>query len=413
MIPLSLRQRKAFVWWARREYEDYAAIICDGAIRSGKTLAMGMGFFFWAMACFSDRQFALCGRSVGALRRNLLETVLPQLRRLGFACEEKRSEKILIVRRRGRENRFYLFGGANEASAALIQGMTLAGVLFDEAALMPRSFVEQASARCSVEGRRLWFSCNPEGPNHWFYREWVCRAEEKRALYLHFTMADNPSLSARVRARYESMYSGIFYRRFVLGQWVAAEGRVYDFFDAAKAPPPPEGPFNQWYISCDYGTVNPASFGLWGRKDAVWYRVKEFYFDSRREQRQMTDAEYERALRELAGGRPIAAVIVDPSAASFLETLRRNGWNVRRADNDVLSGIRRTSDLLKCGRLVLCDTCTDCLREIEQYVWDPKAGRDAVRKEHDHAMDDMRYFVSTVLAPQRPALAACTAIRRA
>ena len=142
MIPLSLRQRKAFVWWARREYEDYAAIICDGAIRSGKTLAMGMGFFFWAMACFSDRQFALCGRSVGAL----LETVLPQLRRLGFACEEKRSEKLLIVRRRGRENRFYLFGGANEASAALIQGMTLAGVLFDEAALMPRSFVEQASA---------------------------------------------------------------------------------------------------------------------------------------------------------------------------------------------------------------------------------------------------------------------------
>ena len=228
MIPLSLRQRKAFVWWARREYEDYAAIICDGAIRSGKTLAMGMGFFFWAMACFSDRQFALCGRSVGALRRNLLETVLPQLRKLGFACEEKRSEKLLIVRRRGRENRFYLFGGANEASAALIQGMTLAGVLFDEAALMPRSFVEQASARCSVEGSRLWFSCNPEGPNHWFYREWVCRAEEKRALYLHFTMADNPSLSARVRARYESMYSGIFYRRFVLGEWTAAQGLPRD-----------------------------------------------------------------------------------------------------------------------------------------------------------------------------------------
>ena len=179
MIPLSLRQRKAFVWWVRREYEDYAAIICDGAIRSGKTLAMGMGFFFWAMACFSDRQFALCGRSVGALRRNLLETVLPQLRRLGFACEEKRSEKLLIVRRRGRENRFYLFGGANEASAALIQGMTLAGVLFDEAALMPRSFVEQASARCSVSGSKLWFNCNPEGPEHWFYKEWIEKAESR------------------------------------------------------------------------------------------------------------------------------------------------------------------------------------------------------------------------------------------
>ena len=265
MIPLSLRQRKAFVWWARREYEDYAAIICDGAIRSGKTLAMGMGFFFWAMACFSDRQFALCGRSVGALRRYLLETVLPQLRRLGFACEEKRSEKLLIVRRRGRENRFYLFGGANEASAALIQGMTLAGVLFDEAALMPRSFVEQASARCSVEGSRLWFSCNPEGPNHWFYREWVCRAKEKRALYLHFTMADNPSLSARVRARYESMYSGIFYRRFVLGEWTAAEGCIYDFYAPGEyAQEAPAEPWERLRVSVDYGTVNPTSMGLWG-----------------------------------------------------------------------------------------------------------------------------------------------------
>ena len=215
---------------------------------------------------------------------------------------------------------------------------------------MPRSFVEQACARCSVTGSRLWFNCNPEGPYHWFYTEWIGHAAERNCLYLHFTMEDNPALSPDIRSRYARLYSGVFYRRFVLGQWVAAEGRVYDFFDAAKAPPPPEGPFNQWYISCDYGTVNPASFGLWGRKDAVWYRVKEFYFDSRREQRQMTDAEYERALRELAGGRPIAAVIVDPSAASFLETLRRNGWNVRRADNDVLSGIRRTSDLLKCGQ---------------------------------------------------------------
>lgn len=358
MIPLSLRQRKAFVWWARREYEDYAAIICDGAIRSGKTLAMGMGFFFWAMACFSDRQFALCGRSVGALRRNLLETVLPQLRRLGFACEEKRSEKLLIVRRRGRENRFYLFGGANEASAALIQGMTLAGVLFDEAALMPRSFVEQASARCSVEGSRLWFSCNPDGPNHWFYREWVCRAEEKRALYLHFTMADNPSLSARVRARYESMYSGIFYRRFVLGEWTAAEGRIYDFYAPGEyAQEAPAEPWERLRVSVDYGTVNPTSMGLWALKDGVWYRVDEYYYDSRTEGRQKTDEEYVDALEELTRGRRIERVIVDPSAASFIETLRRRGFRVMRANNAVADGLRVTADLLKKRRLVICRSC--------------------------------------------------------
>ena len=381
MIPLSLRQRKAFVWWARREYEDYAAIICDGAIRSGKTLAMGMGFFFWAMACFSDRQFALCGRSVGALRRNLLETVLPQLRRLGFACEEKRSEKLLIVRRRGRENRFYLFGGANEASAALIQGMTLAGVLFDEAALMPRSFVEQASARCSVEGSRLWFSCNPEGPNHWFYREWVCRAEEKRALYLHFTMADNPSLSARVRARYESMYSGIFYRRFVLGEWTAAEGRIYDFYAPGEyAQEAPAEPWERLRVSVDYGTVNPTSMGLWALKDGVWYRVDEYYYDSRTEGRQKTDEEYVDALEELTRGRRIERVIVDPSAASFIETLRRRGFRVMRANNAVADG------LLVIRRLRLA-----CLITFER----PEAG--AVRRQDLVAKDDLAILIEAEL----------------
>ena len=157
-------------------------------------------------------------------------------------------------------------------------------------------------------------------------------------------MEDNPSLTPQIRQRYRRLYSGVFYRRFVLGQWTAAEGRVYDFFDASKAPPVPEGPWERWYISCDYGTVNPASFGLWGSMGGVWYRTEEFYFDSRREGRQMTDAEYAAALRRLAGGRRIEAVIVDPSAASFLETLRRDGGNVRKADNDVLSGIRRTAD---------------------------------------------------------------------
>ena len=414
MTPFSEKQMQVLCWWGEKSpHRDKLAVICDGAVRSGKTTCMGISFFLWAMARFQNTSFAVCGKTIRSVRRNVVAELIPKLKSMGFSMRVRQAENEIILSYQGRENRFYLFGGRDESSAALIQGMTLGGVLFDEVALMPRSFVEQGIARCSLKNAKLWFNCNPEHPQHWFYREWILKAESRNALYLHFTMEDNPALSPDIRSRYARLYSGVFYRRFVLGQWVAAEGRVYDFFDAAKAPPPPEGPFNQWYISCDYGTVNPASFGLWGRKDAVWYRVKEFYFDSRREQRQMTDAEYERALRELAGGRPIAAVIVDPSAASFLETLRRNGWNVRRADNDVLSGIRRTSDLLKCGRLVLCDTCTDCLREIEQYVWDPKAGRDAVRKEHDHAMDDMRYFVSTVLAPQRPALAACTAIRRA
>ena len=398
-MKFSKQQRIVLNWWRPGSpHFKKEAIICDGAVRSGKTLCMGLSFFLWACSQFNGARFGVCGKTIASLRRNVLSELLPKLKAIGFSVTERRTENLVRVSYHGHSNDFYVFGGRDESSSSLIQGITFAGILLDEVALMPRSFVEQACARCSVTGSRLWFNCNPEGPHHWFYNEWILGAEKRNCLYLHFTMEDNPSLSPQIRRRYARLYSGVFYRRFVLGQWIAAEGRVYDFFDASSAPPVPSGDFSQWYISCDYGTVNPASFGLWGLQDGVWYRVKEFYFDSKREMRQMTDAEYADALSALAGGRPIAAVIVDPSAASFIELLRRRGWNVKKADNDVLSGIRRTSDLLKSGKIVICDTCTDCLRETEQYVWDVKAGRDAVKKEHDHAMDDMRYFAATVLS---------------
>ena len=398
-VRFSPKQRRAMVWWLPGSTDaGFEAIVCDGAVRSGKTLAMGLGFFLWAQSCFSGRRFALCGRTIGALRRNVLTELMPRLKELGAELQERRSENRLTVRMGGRVNDFYLFGGKDENAAGMIQGMTLAGVLMDEVALMPRSFVEQACARCSVTGSRLWFNCNPAGPNHWFYREWILGAAGRNALHLHFTMADNPSLSPEIRARYERLYTGIFYRRFVLGQWAQAEGRVYDFFEPEMAAEVPQGRFDGWYISCDYGTVNPMSMGLWGQQGGIWYRVAEFYFDSRKKQRQMTDGEYEQALRELAGGRPIREVIVDPSAASFIQLLRQKGWRVRKADNDVLSGIRATADALKAGRIRICTPCRDCLRELEEYVWDLGRGqRDQVKKEHDHAMDDMRYFVSTVL----------------
>lgn len=411
-MVFSEKQRRVLNWW-RPGSPDAArdAVFCDGAVRSGKTLAMGLGFFLWAMASFDGARFGLCGKTIVSLRRNVLTEVRPRLEALGFQFHERRSEGRITVTFGGRENDFYCFGGKDEGSAALIQGVTLGGVLLDEAALMPRSFVEQACARCSLPGSRLWFNCNPAGPGHWLYREWVLQAEQRNCLHLHFTMEDNPGLSAAVRRRYEQLYTGVFYRRFVLGQWVAAEGRVYDFFEPDMARPAPAGPYSQWYISCDYGTVNPASFGLWGNCGGVWYRVEEFYFDSRRERRQMTDGEYAAALKQLAGDRCIGAVIVDPSAASFMELLRREGWTVKKADNDVLSGIRRTSDALKRGDIVICDGCRDCLRELEEYVWDLQKGCDTVKKEHDHAMDDMRYFVQTVLRGEEP-FAVCAVERR-
>jgi len=412
----SPKQKRVMCWWGPRSADrHYDAIICDGAVRSGKTLCMGLSFVCWAMASFRGAQFAFCGKSVVSLRRNLLQELTPTLEELGFRCRERRSENLVIIGRSGRENRFYLMGGKDEGSAAFIQGVTLAGVLLDEAALMPRSFVEQAIARCSVQGSRLWFNCNPEGPQHWFYQEWILKRETRNALYLHFTMEDNPSLSARIRQRYRSSYSGAFYRRFILGEWTAAKGLVYDFFDPARdAVPRPGGKMEQYVISVDYGTANPCSFGLWGLREGVWYRMEEYYYASRKTGVQLTDQEYVRALQALADGREIRSVVADPSAASFITALRQAGFHVVKANNDVLSGIRITADLLKRGRIAICEGCEDCLREIAMYRWSEETeGRDAPHKDNDHAMDDMRYFAVTVAAGERREEGAfCSVVRR-
>ena len=270
--------------------------------------------------------------------------------------------------------------------------------MFDEAALLVRSFVEQALARCSVEGSKFWFNCNPEFPKHWFYTEWIQKRKEKNALYLHFTMQDNPSLSKEMIKRYESLYSGTFYERFVLGKWVAAEGLVYPFMsDITAFCDEPKGGFDEYVVSCDYGTVNPASFGLWGRQSTVWYRIDEYYFDSRREGNQKTDEEHYEGLLKLVGDRNVERITVDPSAASFIELVRRKGkFAVYPAENNVLDGIRRVSTALKQGEIKICRACTDIIREFGLYRWDSN-GRDAPIKENDHAMDDMRYFVTTLL----------------
>lgn len=394
----SKAQLRALTWWCDSSpYKTLDAIICDGAVRSGKTLCMGVSFISWAMGRFDGARFGLCGKSVTSLRRNLVSVLLPVMGELGFECSEKISSSTVTVSFAGRSNTFYLFGGRDESSAALIQGVTLAGVLMDEVALMPRSFVEQAMARCSVEGAKLWFSCNPEGPGHWFYTEWIKDPKAKKALYIHFSLEDNPALSPQVVERYKRLYKGTFYRRFILGEWVAAEGLIYDFFTPELLRPAPEGEAEEYAVSCDYGTANPASFGLWGRHGRSWYRLREYYWDSRREGRQKTDGEYIDDLAGLLDGASPSFIVADPSAASFIEGLSRAGYPVRKADNDVLTGIRRTSELLRQGRLVITPGCADAIREFSLYRWDDRAaGRDSPVKTNDHAMDDIRYFAMAV-----------------
>lgn len=395
----SKKQLCALGWWCQDSpYKDCDAIICDGAVRSGKTLCMSISFILWSLSAFNGRDFAICGKTVRGVRRNVVSPLLATLRELGFGVQEKLSANLIELEYGGVRNRYYLFGGRDESSAALIQGITLAGVLFDEVALMPRSFVEQAIARCSLNGSKFWFNCNPEHPGHWFYREWILKCKEKNALYLHFKMEDNPSLSKKMLARYKSLYSGAFYRRFVEGEWVAAQGAVYPFMTDEMFCEVPWCEFEDYAVSVDYGTVNPASFGLWGLLGGVWYRIDEYYFDSRKEGFQRTDEEHYRELERLCDGKKISAVTVDPSAASFIEVIRRHGkFSVIPARNNVLDGIRQCAAALKEKRIVICRNCADSVREFSLYRWNENSTNDVPIKENDHAMDDIRYFVTTIL----------------
>ena len=379
-------------------YSKYDAIICDGAVRSGKTSIMMWAFVSWAMENFSGQRFGICGKTVDSCSKNIIVPFTAMtLAKEKYTMRWRRSEKILEVRRGTTTNWFEVFGGKDESSAALIQGRTLAGVLLDEVALMPRSFVEQALARCSVDGNKKWFSCNPESPQHWFYLEWIKKHDERNALYLHFTMRDNPGLTEKVIEQYESMFSGVFYDRFIRGLWVVAEGLVYPMFDERNITDEvPES--GEYYMSCDYGTLNPFSAGLWCWNGKVATRVREYYYSGRDERSNKTDEEYYIELEKLAGDLPVKSVVIDPSAASFIEVIRRHKrFRVQKAVNDVIPGIATTARYIQDGTIKVYRSCKDAIREFGLYRWDEKSTEDKPIKENDHAMDDIRYFTMTIL----------------
>lgn len=391
---ISQKQKKILAF----PYSRYDAIICDGAVRSGKTSIMMVAFIDWAMREFRGQRFGICGKTVDSATKNI---IVPYIS-MSYANDRytlrwRRADKVLEVRRGYTKNYFEVFGGKDESSFTLIQGRTLAGGLLDEVALMPESFVNQALARCSVAGARLWFSCNPDNPNHWFYKEWIQRRGAHNALYLHFSMDDNPSLPEETKARYHSMYSGVFYERYVLGQWVLAEGLIYPMFgpNCITEETPESGVY---YISIDYGTLNPFSAGLWCVTDKEAVRIREYYYSGRDTQQSKTDEEYYMDLERLAGELPIETVVIDPSAASFIETIRRHGrFSVRKAKNDVVNGIVTTSRYLKNGKIKVHSSCKDAIREFGLYRWDDKAQEDKPIKENDHAMDETRYMAETIL----------------
>ena len=390
-------------WAHLTKFKNRKAIICDGSVRSGKTVSMILGFVHWAMRFFDGKNFGICGKTISSTERNIILPLLnmPDITDY-YSLQYIRGEnKRIVIRSGSHTNTFFIFGGKDESSYTLVQGITLSGVLFDEVALMPKSFVDQAVARTLSEPEaRYWFNCNPESAEHWFYKEWICNTRQKKALHLHFTMQDNPILSPEQIADAERLYTGVFYNRYIKGLWCVAEGLIYPQFDREKHIEQRNNPQGEWYISVDYGTLNAFSAGLWCYDGTTAYRAAEYYYSGRETRKQLTNAQYLQRIQQLAGSHKIECVIVDPSAASFIAELRNADFTVRKGKNAVVDGIRRVSSALQAGKLQFSPDCKGCIREFGLYRWDESCSEDRPIKENDHAMDDVRYFVNTIMGEE-------------
>jgi len=402
--PFSRKQKQVLTWWtAKSAVKDMQGIIADGAIRSGKTLSMSLSYVIWAMATFNGKNLGMAGKTIGSFRRNVVMWLKLMLFARGYKVRDRRADNYLEITKGKVTNYFYIFGGKDERSQDLIQGITLAGMFFDEVALMPESFVNQATGRCSETGSKFWFNCNPDGPYHWFKVNWIDKKKEKKLIHLHFTMDDNLSLDEEIKARYRSMYSGVFFKRYILGLWTVAEGIIHDMFDASKHV------YNRVldnlvglnYVSIDYGTQNATVFLMWQKgRDGIWYCTKEFYYSGRENKKQKTDSEFADELEKFTAGHNVRQIIVDPSAASFIAEIRKRGFSVRKANNDVLDGIRYVGTLLNGLKIKFSASCENTIKEFSAYTWDKKAadkGEDKPIKDNDHAMDAVRYFCYTVI----------------
>lgn len=394
--PLSDKQKKIMTWWCDASpYSDWDGIIADGSVRSGKTISMAPAFIIWAMTRYDEADFALCGKTVGSLRRNVVNTLKQQLISLGYEYEEKRTENLIVITDGNHTNYFYQFGGKDESSQDLIQGMTLAGVLFDEVALMPESFVSQAMARCSVTGSKLWFNCNPKGPSHWFKKEYVDIAKDKRLLYLHFTMKDNLTLTPEVRERYERMYTGVFYARNVLGLWVTAEGKIYTAFTKDNIIP-----VKEWYARDEMGNythtlrkrISVVTMGVdfGGNKSAHAFNLTGFTsgfnelvtLKEKRITEDVTPNELEQAFLEFVqdciAEYPQLATIYCDSAEQvlirgFKTVLRNNGiaLSVKNArKGEIIDRIRFYCQMMNQMRYFIISDCKETIQAFDDAVWE-------------------------------------------
>lgn len=369
--------------------------ILEGSVRSGKTWVSLVVWALWLMQAPKDGNFLMCAKTLDSLKRNCLTVLEKVAGKKYFSYSLSKKEAYLMGRK------IYLEGAADVRAEEKIRGMSLTGVYCDEITLLPKGFFAMLLSRLSAPGAKLIGTTNPDSPEHWLKRRYLDRAEELDLYTEKFLIDDNEFLTAEFVRNLKKEYTGVFYDRFICGEWVNAEGLVYpNFSEERHVVSGAETEGGEYYISVDYGTANPCSMGLWQvdwkKERAV--RLSEFYYDGRRERKQMTDEEYYQELELLAGDRPVRQVVVDPSAASFIACIRRRGrFPVKKADNRVLDGIRLVFSYLSRDKLLFDESCRGCLREFRAYVWDGEAQNDTVIKANDHAMDEVRYFCNTVL----------------
>lgn len=413
-VAFSKKQLQLLTWWTDESpYHDLNGVIAEGAIRAGKTIIMGLSFILWSMQKSSDINYAICGKTVASTRRNIIEPLIEMLKQRKFKVIDRKTEGKLIVIKNNNKNTYYIFGGKDEGSASLIQGITLGGVLFDEVALMPRSFVEQAMARCSVNGSKYWFNCNPEGPQHWFYVEHILKWKERKYIRIHFCLEDNPSLSKERIDNYKSLYTGIFYKRFILGEWAFANGIVYDmvtdenfYYNSNRESAVPikiiENDIKPYY-GVDFGTANPQvylevyKYVDYAKKEMCFYVENEYYWNSRKKLMQKTPDEYVSDFNNWC--KEFSYLIIDPSATPLKAAHRKYGHNVINAKNNVEEGIIGLSTLFANKMIKINkDNCPNLCAELVLYRWNEKKlnnGVEEVLKENDHCCDALRYAIMT------------------
>lgn len=389
MQEFSLKQQDCFL------NADARINIFEGPVRAGKSF---IALLKWIDFCANGPPGALviCGRTDKTIKRNII-TPLQDLVGSAVVYKQGKGEVQLYNRT------MYVVGANDDRAEAKIRGSEFAGALIDEATLIPESFFKMLLSRLSIEGSKLFASTNPDSPYHWIKKDFIDREDILDLKAFKFNIRDNPSLTEKYIQDLSAEYQGLWYKRYIEGKWVLADGAVYDFFDEDKhVIPMAPGPADYYIMGVDYGTTNPCVFALIGFNGGTYPNMwleKEYYFDSKKELRQKSDYEYAIDLMDFIDGYYVKTIYIDPSAASFRRELQRNGVpNVADAKNDVLPGVRFQSQLLTNGTYKICLNCTESIKEYSNYLWDSKAsekGLDVPIKKWDHSLDAQRYALYT------------------